>query len=145
MFNRLQNYKILFGFFLIWPIASLAAAQGNEIYGSSKTPISLSGSLSGIIKPAGSLKVQSSVGGRVAIIDVEENQNVTKGQLLLTLKNDAQKRQLELSHLQIEISKNNVKDLETQLELTMMQIEISTNNVQDLVTNLKDIQRRLTD
>ncbi|SVC75092.1 uncharacterized protein METZ01_LOCUS327946, partial [marine metagenome] len=89
--------------------------------------------------------VQSSVGGRVAIIHVEENQNVTKGQLLLTLKNDAQKRQLDLSNLQIEISKNNVKDLETQLELTMMQIEISTNNVQDLVTNLKDIQRRLTD
>ena len=63
MFNRLQNYRILFGFYLIWPIACLAAAQGNEIYGSSKTPISLSGSLSGIIKLAGSLKVQSSVGG----------------------------------------------------------------------------------
>ena len=89
--------------------------------------------------------MQSSVGGRVAIIHVEENQNVTKGQLLLTLKNDEQKRQLELSNLQIEISKNNVKDLETQLELTMMQIEISTNNVQDFVTNLKDIKRRLTD
>ena len=145
MFNRLQYYRILFGFPFILSIAGMATVQGTELSGAFKTPISLSGSLSGIIKPAGSLKVQSSVGGRVAVIHVEENQNVNKGQQLLTLKNDAQRRQLELSNLQIEISKNNVKDLETQLELTMMQIEISTNNVQDLVTNLKDIQRRLTD
>ena len=125
MYNRLPYYRIFFGFFLIWSLTGIAAAQVAETAGAFKTPISLSGSLSGIIKPAGSLKVQSSVGGRVVIIHVEENQNVNKGQLLLTLKNDAQKRQLELSNLQIEISKNNVKDLETQLELTMMQIEIS--------------------
>ena len=55
---------------------------------------------------------------------MDENQNVTKSQLLLNFKNDAQKRQLELSNLQI---------------------EISINNVQDLMTNLKDIKRRLTE
>ena len=141
MYNCLHYYRIFIGFFLILPLACVATVKGTELTGAFKTPISLSGA----IEPAKTLKVQSSVGGRVKVIHVEESQNVTKGQLMLTIKNDAQKRQLELSNLQIEISKNNVKDLETQLELTMIQIEISTNNVQDLVTNLKDIQRRLTD
>ena len=36
------------------------------------------------------MKSQSSLGGKVAVIHVEGNQNVNKGQLLLTLKNDAQ-------------------------------------------------------
>ena len=115
MYNCLHYYRIFIGFFLILPLAGMATAQGTELTGAFKTPISLSGT----IEPAETLKIQSSVGGRVAVIHVDENQNVTKDQLLLTLKNDAQKRQLELSNLQIEISKNNVKDLETQLELTI--------------------------
>ena len=104
-----------------------------------KTPISLSG----VIEPAETLKVQSSVGGRIMVLHVKENQVVTKGQLLLTLKNDSQKRKLELSRLQLEINKNNVNDGETKLELTNMQIAISKNNVEDLETNLRDIKRRL--
>ena len=74
---------------------------------------------------------------------MEENQQVTKGQLLLTLKNDSQQRKVELSRLQIEINKNNVTDGNNRLELTKMQIAISTNNVEDSETNLRDIQRRL--
>jgi len=162
MHNHLQKYRIFFCFFFILPLNRVAAVQGADPSGAFKTPISLSGT----IEPAGSLKVQSSVGGRVAIIHVEENQNVNKGQLLLTLKNDAQKRQLELSHLQLKINKNNVKDRQRLLELAKvqlqinennvkdrkellelakLQIEVSTNNVKDLETNLEDIQRRLED
>ena len=162
MYNCLHYYRIFIGFFLILPLAGMATAQGTELTGAFKTPISLSGA----IEPAETLKVQSSVGGRVAVIHVDENQNVTKGQLLLTLKNDAQKRQLELSHLQLKINKNNIKDRQRQLELAKVQlqinennvkdrkeqlelakfqIEVSTNNVKDLETNLKDIQRRLED
>ena len=70
------------GFFLIFPLDGMATAQGTELTGAFKTPISLSGA----IEPAETLKVQSSVGGRVAVIHVDENQNVIKGQLLLTLK-----------------------------------------------------------
>jgi multidrug resistance efflux pump len=83
------------------------------------------------------------VGGRVTVLHVKENQHVNKDQLLLSIKNDSQKRQVELSRLQLEINENNVNDGETQLELTMMQIAISKNNVEDLETNLRDIKRRL--
>ena len=76
MYDRSKYYRIFFGFFFIWSLTGLAAAQGAETTCAFKTPIFLSGSLSGIIKPAESLKVQSSVGGRVAVIHVEENQNV---------------------------------------------------------------------
>jgi len=82
MYNRSKYYRIFFGFFFIWSLTGIAVTQGALTPVAFKTPISLSGSLSGIIKPAGSLKVQSSVGGRVAVIHVEENQHVTKGQLL---------------------------------------------------------------
>ena len=99
-----------------------------------KTPISLSG----IIEPAETLKVQSSAGGRILVLHVDENQRVSKGQLLLSLKNDSQKNKLELSRLQLKINENNVIDSKTQ-------ITISTNNVEDLETNLMDIKRRLTE
>jgi HlyD family secretion protein len=106
-----------------------------------KTPISLSGP----IKPAKTLKVQASVGGRVEELLVKENQHVSKDQLLLTLNNDTQKRQLELSRLQHKVNENNVKDRKKQLELAEIQIQVSRNNVKDLEANLKDIQRRLKD
>ena len=99
-----------------------------------KTPISLSG----IIEPAETLKVQASAGGRIIVLHVDENQRVSEGQLLLTLKNDSQKRKLELSRLQLKINENNVFDSNTQ-------ITISNNNVEDLETNLRDIKRRLTE
>ncbi len=53
---------------------------------------------------------------------MEENQQVTKGQLLLTLKNDSQQRKVELSRLQIEINKNNVTDGNNRIDQTQMQI-----------------------
>ena len=133
MFNQLLYTKVFVVFLLVCPVVGIGATN------SYKTPISLSG----IITPAETLKVQASAGGRIINFHVEENQQVTKGQLLLTLKNDSQKRKVELSRLQIEINENNVIDGNNKLELTKMQIAISTNNVEDSETNLRDIQRRL--
>ena len=155
MYNYLKNCKIIIGVFIIWPFFSLATSHGAELSGSFKTPISLSG----IIEPAIILKVQSSVGGRVEVLHVKENQHVPKNQLLLTLNNDTQKRQLELTLLQHKVNENNVIDRKRQLKLANVQIkvdennvkdrknqlEVSRNNVKDLEASLKDILRRLKD
>lgn len=155
MYNYLKNCKIIIGVFIIWPFFSLATSHGAELSGSFKTPISLTG----IIEPAIILKVQSSVGGRVEVLHVKENQHVPKNQLLLTLNNDTQKRQLELTLLQHKVNENNVIDSKRQLKLANVQIkvdennvkdrknqlEVSRNNVKDLEANLKDILRRLKD
>ena len=111
MFHIFKISNILFCALIFLPTNGLPATVF-------KTPISLSG----IIEPAETLKVQASSGGRITTLHVSENQRVTMGQLLLSLENDSQKRKLELSKIQIKINENNVKDLET---------------------NLKDIQRRL--
>ncbi len=155
MYNYLKNCKIIIGVFIIWPFFSLATSHGAELSGSFKTPISLTG----IIEPAIILKVQSSVGGRVEVLHVKENQHVPKNQLLLTLNNDTQKRQLELTILQHKVNENNVIDSKRQLKLANVQIkvdennvkdrkkqlEVSRNNVKDLEASLKDILRRLKD
>ena len=155
MYNYLKNCKIIIGVFIIWPFFSLATSHGAELSGSFKTPISLTG----IIEPAIILKVQSSVGGRVEVLHVKENQHVPKNQLLLTLNNDTQKRQLELTLLQHKVNENNVIDSKRQLKLANVQIkvdennvkdrknqlEVSRNNVKDLEASLKDIIRRLKD
>ena len=155
MYNYLKNCKIIIGVFIIWPFFSLATSHGAELSGSFKTPISLTG----IIEPAIILKVQSSVGGRVEVLHVKENQHVPKDQLLLTLNNDTQKRQLELTILQHKVNENNVIDRKRQLKLANVQIkvdennvkdrknqlEVSRNNVKDLEASLKDILRRLKD
>ena len=155
MYNYLKNCKIIIGVFIIWPFFSLATSHGAKLSGSFKTPISLTG----IIEPAIILKVQSSVGGRVEVLHVKENQHVPKDQLLLTLNNDTQKRQLELTLLQHKVNENNVIDRKRQLKLANVQIkvdennvkdrknqlEVSRNNVKDLEANLKDILRRLKD
>ena len=155
MYNYLKNCKIIIGVFIIWPFFSLATSHGAELSGSFKTPISLTG----IIEPAIILKVQPSVGGRVEVLHVKENQHVPKNQLLLTLNNDTQKRQLELTILQHKVNENNVIDSKRQLKLANVQIkvdennvkdrknqlEVSRNNVKDLEANLKDILRRLKD
>ena len=155
MYNYLKNCKIIIGVFIIWPFFSLATSHGAELSGSFKTPISLTG----IIEPAIILKVQSSVGGRVEVLHVKENQHVPKNQLLLTLNNDTQKRKLELTLLQHKVNENNVIDSKRQLKLANEQIkvdennvkdrknqlEVSRNNVKDLEANLKDILRRLKD
>ena len=126
MFKKTLLSKLFLVGFIIVPVKTLYAKNPY------KTPISLSGT----IMPAETLKVQASAGGRIIALYIDENQQVAKGQLMLTLKNDSQKRKLELSRLQIQINENNVIDSKTQ-------IEISTNNVEDLETNLKDIKRRL--
>lgn len=155
MYDYLKNCKIIIGVFIIWPFFSLATSHGAELSGSFKTPISLTG----IIEPAIILKVQSSVGGRVEVLHVKENQHVPKNQLLLTLNNDTQKRQLELTLLQHKVNENNVIDRKRQLKLANVQIkvdennvkdrknqlEVSRNNVKDLEASLKDILRRLKD
>ena len=155
MYNYLKNCKIIIGVFIIWPFFSLATSHGAELSGSFKTPISLTG----IIEPAIILKVQPSVGGRVEVLHVKENQHVPKNQLLLTLNNDTQKRQLELTILQHKVNENNVIDSKRQLKLANVQIkvdennvkdrknqlEVSRNNVKDLEASLKDILRRLKD
>jgi len=155
MYNYLKNCKIIIGVFIIWPFFSLATSHGAELSGSFKTPISLTG----IIEPAIILKVQPSVGGRVEVLHVKENQHVPKNQLLLTLNNDTQKRQLELTLLQHKVNENNVIDSKRQLKLANVQIkvdennvkdrknqlEVSRNNVKDLEASLKDIIRRLKD
>jgi HlyD family secretion protein len=155
MYNYLKNCKIIIGVFIIWPFFSLATSHGAELSGSFRTPISLTG----IIEPAIILKVQPSVGGRVEVLHVKENQHVSKNQLLLTLNNDTQKRQLELTILQHKVNENNVIDSKRQLKLANVQIkvdennvkdrknqlEVSRNNVKDLEANLKDILRRLKD
>ena len=155
MYNYLKNCKIIIGVFIIWPFFSLATSHGAELSGSFKTPISLTG----IIEPAIILKVQPSVGGRVEVLHVKENQHVPKDQLLLTLNNDTQKRKLELTLLQHKVNENNVIDSKRQLKLANEQIkvdennvkdrknqlEVSRNNVKDLEANLKDILRRLKD
>lgn len=155
MYNYLKNCKIIIGVFIIWPFFSLATSHGAELSGSFKTPISLTG----IIEPAIILKVQPSVGGRVEVLHVKENQHVPKNQLLLTLNNDTQKRQLELTILQNKVNENNVIDRKRQLKLANVQIkvdennvkdrknqlEVSRNNVKDLEASLNDILRRLKD
>jgi len=141
VFNQIKFCKIFFGILLFMPLNAMAATQVVELSSVFKTPISLSGP----IKPAKTLKVQASVGGRVEELLVKENQHVSKDQLLLTLNNDTQKRQLELSRLQHKVNENNVKDRKKQLELAEIQIQVSRNNVKDLEANLKDIQRRLKD
>jgi multidrug efflux pump subunit AcrA (membrane-fusion protein) len=128
VFNQIKYCKIVFGIIIFLPFNVMAST---DLF---KTPISLSG----IIEPAETLKVQSSAGGRILVLHVDENQRVSKGQLLLSLKNDSQKNKLELSRLQLKINENNVIDSKTQ-------ITISTNNVEDLETNLMDIKRRLTE
>ena len=149
MFNQSLYCKLFIIFLLIWPINVMASTN------SLKTPISLKG----IIEPAIILKVQSDVGGRVEVLHVKENQHVPKNQLLLTLNNDTQKRQLELILLQHKVNENNVIDRKRQLKLANVQIkvdennvkdrknqlEVSRNNVKDLEASLKDILRRLKD
>ena len=134
VFNQLKYSKIFFGILLFLPLNGMTATQAVEMSSAHKIPISLSGP----INPAKILKVQASGGGRVEVLHVKENQHVSKDQLLLTLNNDTQKRQLKLAEIQLKLA-------ESQIKLAETQIEVSSNNVKDLEANLKDIKRRLKD
>ena len=59
-------------------------------------------SLPGVIQPSETMRVQPTAGGRVIAIEVDENDRVQKGDVLLTIKNDS--------------IRNNVRDLETSLK-----------------------------
>ena len=141
MFNQLKYSKIFFGILLFLPLNGITATQAVEMSSVYKIPISLSGP----INPAKILKVQASGGGRVEVVHVKENQHVSKDQLLLTLNNDTQKRQLKQAEIQIKLAESQLKQAESQIKLAETQIEVSSNNVKDQEANLKDIKRRLKD
>ncbi|MBC8258579.1 MAG: efflux RND transporter periplasmic adaptor subunit [SAR324 cluster bacterium] len=141
MFIRLKIFCNSLALVLVLPLSTSATSLETKAADYVQNPISLSG----IIQAAETLKVQASVGGRVTAIHVKENQTVAKDQLLLTLHHETQKRQLELTRLQHKVNENSVADREVQLNLAKVQIAVSVNNVKDLETNLKDIQRRLLD
>ncbi len=141
MFNQLKYSKIFFGILLFLPLNGITATQAVEMSSVYKIPISLSGP----INPAKILKVQASGGGRVEVVHVKENQHVSKDQLLLTLNNDTQKRQLKQAEIQIKLAESQLKQAESQIKLAETQIEVSSNNVKDQEANLKDIMRRLKD
>ena len=141
MFNQLKYSKIFFGILLFLPLNGITATQAVEMSSVYKIPISLSGP----INPAKILKVQASGGGRVEVLHVKENQHVSKDQLLLTLNNDTQKRQLKQAEIQIKLAESQLKQAESQIKLAETQIEVSSNNVKDQEANLKDIMRRLKD
>jgi len=90
MYKCKKLHKIYFSFLFIWLFGGIFTSWGSEIDGSYKTPISLTG----LIEPSETLQVQSSVGGRVENINVKVNQTIAEDQLLLTLENTSQKRQL---------------------------------------------------
>ena len=141
MFNQLKYSKIFFGILLFLPLNGITATQAVEMSSVYKIPISLSGP----INPAKILKVHASGGGRVEVLHVKENQHVSKDQLLLTLNNDTQKRQLKQAEIQIKLAESQLKQAESQIKLAETQIEVSSNNVKDQEANLKDIKRRLKD
>ncbi len=114
---------LVFSAFPTWDIS----AQDLDQQWSARIPISLPG----IIQPIQTLKVQSSIGGRITIILVGENERVAEDQLLLTLKDDTQKLQLQLAQMQVQINKNNLKDRERQISLAEVQMETSRNNLKD--------------
>ncbi|HIL15119.1 MAG TPA: HlyD family efflux transporter periplasmic adaptor subunit [Deltaproteobacteria bacterium] len=88
-------------------------------------------SLSGVIQPADTLRVQSSVPGRVLEIKAKENDRVAEDQVLLVLKSTVQAQQVEVAELQVRINQNNLQDREQQKQLAALQVEVNRNNLQD--------------
>ena len=161
LFSKIQIW-IMGVLFFVFGTAHLKALANVENLWSARIPISLEGT----IRPIEIIREQTSVGGRITAITVEENDEVQKNQLLLSLKNDTQKQQLELAQLQQKINQNNLRDREQQISLAKVQIdsasntiidrqrqvklaetqiEVSKNSLMVQETNLKDIRRRLKD
>ena len=101
-FSKIQIW-IMGVLFFVFGTAHLKALANVENLWSARIPISLEGT----IRPIEIIREQTSVGGRITAITVEENDEVQKNQLLLSLKNDTQKQQLELAQLQQKINQNN--------------------------------------
>ena len=136
VFNQLKYSKIFFGILLFLPLNGMTATQAVEMSSAHKIPISLSGP----INPAKILKVQASGGGRVEVLHVKENQHVSKDQLLLTLNNDTQKRQLKLAEIQIKLAESQIKLAETQIEVTKQEKELEIAfNIHYLISVLEKL------
>ena len=113
-------------FCLLIPFQLQSNTKGDRLW-QSRFPISLDGT----IRPIETLRVQTSVGGRVTTVEVDENELVTRDQLLLTLKNDTQKQQVELARLQLKINQNNLKDRGQQITLAKVQVDTNQNAIKD--------------
>ena len=103
MYYNYKLHKIYISFLFLWLLGGIISLRGSELEGSYKALISFTG----LIEPSESMQVHSSVGGRVENINVKVNQTISEGQLLLTLENTTQRRQLELSKIQLKINENN--------------------------------------
>lgn len=117
---------------LLIPFDLQANTKGDRLW-QSRFPISLDGT----IRPIETLRVQTSVAGRVTTVEVDENELVKRDQLLLTLKNETQKQQLELARLQLKINQNNLKDRGQQITLAKVQVDTSKNAVKDRERQIK--------
>ncbi|MEE1576095.1 MAG: biotin/lipoyl-binding protein, partial [Deltaproteobacteria bacterium] len=88
-----KTFSSALGFlFCLSGSSGIKASENPNRLWASRIPISLEGTIS----PIDTLRVQTSVSGRITSVAVKENDVVQKNQLLLTLKNDTQKQQLEL-------------------------------------------------
>ena len=134
-----KRFNIVFLVFILFFSKIYANQKGDNLW-NTRIPISLHG----VIKPDESLRIQSSVGGRVVSVNVKENEKVQKDQILLVLKNETQKQQLEVAELQLRINQNNLEDSEQQINLSKMKLDTSRNSVIDRERqlNLLDFQIR---
>ena len=126
--------KFKFGFLIIFfTFTTIHANQKGDNLWEKRIPISLNG----IIQPHESLKIQSSVGGRIIAVNVNENDQVKKDQILLIIKNDNQKQQLKVAELQLRKNQTNLEDSKQQIILSKMKIDTSRNRVIDSERQLK--------
>ena len=117
-FSKIQIW-IMGVLFFVFGTAHLKALANVENLWSARIPISLEGT----IRPIEIIREQTSVGGRITAITVEENDEVQKNQLLLSLKNDTQKQQLELAQLQQKINQKSIQKsipYESQIDQTFI-------------------------
>ena len=133
-FSKIQIW-IMGVLFFVFGTAHLKALANVENLWSARIPISLEGT----IRPIEIIREQTSVGGRITAITVEENDEVQKNQLLLSLKNDTQKQQLELAQLQQKINQNNLRDREQQISLAKVQIDSASNTIKDRQRQVKPV------
>ena len=91
-----KRFNIVFLIFILFFSKIYANQKGDSLW-QTRIPISLHG----VIQPDESLRIQSSVGGRVITVNVNENDLVKRDQILLIIKNDNQKQQLKVAELQL--------------------------------------------
>ena len=126
--------KFKFVFLVIFlTFTTIHANQKGDNLWEKRIPISLNG----IIQPHESLKIQSSVGGRIIAVNVNENDKVKKDQILLIIKNDNQNQLLKVAELQLRKNQTNLEDSKQQIILSKMKIDTSKNRVIDSERQLK--------